>query len=88
MFDAYSSTPPSMAMIAVGFGWPDLKSYATKCLAVLPTAGPAAIDLMEQGWRLWQGVSGRDLSVILSAFSAAQRDIDTIMSAIKSEFQL
>lgn len=88
MYTVYASTPPTMSMIAVGFGWPDLRAYAEKCLAVLPLAGPPALDLMEQGWKLWQGVSGRDLGAILSAFAAAQRDIDAIIAAIKTEFSL
>jgi hypothetical protein len=86
MYPTYASTPPTPMMATVGFGWPDLRDYAQKALAVLPTAGPAALDLIEQGFKMWAAISSRDLTGILSSFAAAQRNVEVIAAAIRAEF--
>lgn len=75
-------------MAAAGLSFDSLMTYARKTIELLQTTGDEFLDLAEQGFRMWNAISTRDLSGILAAFAAGQRDVQAIIAAIKKEFDI
>ena len=86
MNPTYSALPPTPVMSGVGLSFPDLVDYARHAVHLLQTTGNTFVDLLEDGFKLWTAVSGRDLAGVLLAFSAGRQDVTAIIAAVKAEF--
>lgn len=73
-------------MAQAGLSFDSLMTYARKTIELLQTTGDEFLDLAEQGFKMWNAISSRDLSGILAAFAAGQRDVEVIIKAIRDEF--
>jgi hypothetical protein len=85
---AYASLPPTPMMQSYGVSFGGLVAFARQAVEWLRENGDTVIDVIEDGFRLWQGVSNRDLSAILAAFASGQRNVEKIIEAIRNEFGL
>lgn len=83
---AYASLPPTPQMMGAGLSFGSLVEYARKAVNLLETTGDTFVDLLEDGFRLWQAVSNRDLSGVLAAFASGRDNVEKIVKAIKDEF--
>ena len=83
---AYASLPPTAQMMGAGLSFGSLVEWARKAVNLLQTTGDTFVDLLEDGFRMWQAISSRDLSGILAAFASGKDNVEIIVKAIKDEF--
>jgi len=83
---AYASLPPTPQMQSVGVSFGSLVAFARKAIDLLQEHGDTIIDTVEDVFRVWQGVSNRDLTGVLAAFASGQRNVEKIIEAIRNEF--
>lgn len=72
----------------VGLGIPDVVDFARHAVNVLKKAGDAAIEVIQAGFKMYSAFTDRDLGKILSAFNEAQDRVQSVINAIREEFQL
>jgi phage-related protein len=84
---SYASLPPTPMMQSVGLSFGSLVEWARKAVNLLQTTGDTFVDLLEDGFRMWQAISSRDLSGILAAFASGKDNVEIIITAIRNEFQ-
>ena len=86
MAEEMMAATPKMG--AVGLSWLDLKGYAQHLIHLLETEGDTAIDAVDTAIRLVKAVTDRDYPAIFLALQQEQKDVQAIIAAIRTEFNL
>ncbi len=89
MAQKFSTTAPiPAAMHKVGLDWSGVRTYAEKSIKLIQEHGDEFTDLIENGFKAFAAVTGRDFVGIFAALNAAQKDLQAIVAAIKAEFEI
>lgn len=81
-----TSAPPTVEMTAVALDWTGVKTYAEKAIKLIQDHGDEFIDMIDAGFRAFKAVTGRDFAGIFTALNDAQRNLQVIIAAIRTEF--
>lgn len=78
----------TMMATPANLNWDDVTATVNHAIHLLETVGPTAIGLVKTIMLGVQAATGRDLLGVFAALNSAQRDVQVIVAAIKTEFVL
>lgn len=65
-----------------------VESYAKKAIELIQNQGEVVLDSIHNAFLLVQSLTNKDLSGVLAALAAEQKDLNQIIQAIKEAFSL
>lgn len=86
VFSTTAPVPPMMA--TVGLSWEGVLDFAKKSIKLIQDQGSTFLDLIENGFKAFKAVTGRDFIGVFAAIQQAGGDLQKIIEAIKAEFNI
>lgn len=86
MASKFASVPATAEMHKVGISFLDVEGYAQKAIDLLNSTGTQWVALLHDGFLVYQGITGKDFSAVLTSLNDANANAQTIIDAIKATF--